>query len=192
MGRQIKRFAVIDLEATCWPNDYERDGQDQEIIEIGCVVLGGYAKKFEVLEEYQAFVRPLKSKISDFCTELTTITQADVDAAKPWYTVSVDFANLLRKHKISGWGSWGDFDRQLFERAAALYRIRNPLPPQHINLKLMTAMERGWNQELGLDRAMHRLGIPFEGTQHRALNDARATAEVFVRHVKEIWLWQKS
>ena len=69
-------YIVLDLEATC-----EKDNPhfNKEIIEIGAVKL---TDSFEIIDTYDAFVRPiLNPTLSAFCMELTTIQQSDVDAA---------------------------------------------------------------------------------------------------------------
>ena len=69
-------YIVLDLEATCW----KQKGKFQnEIIEIGAVCI---SNDKEILGEYCSFVKPQTHPIlSDFCTELTTIEQKDVDGA---------------------------------------------------------------------------------------------------------------
>lgn len=74
-----KHYLVIDLEATC-ADDGSIPDNEREIIEIGAVLVE--TAGLTTVEEYQSFVRPVQHPVlSPFCTELTTITQAEVDAA---------------------------------------------------------------------------------------------------------------
>ena len=70
-------YIVFDLEATC-----EKDSKNfqNEIIEIGAVKLNdGY----EITDEFSSFVKPIVNPIlTDFCMNLTSITQSDVDTAR--------------------------------------------------------------------------------------------------------------
>ena len=69
-------YIIVDLEATCWEN--RSDGKN-EIIEIGAVKVNDDQ---EIVSEYQQFVKPLKNPIlSEFCKELTSIQQTDVENA---------------------------------------------------------------------------------------------------------------
>jgi inhibitor of KinA sporulation pathway (predicted exonuclease) len=65
---------VIDFECTC-----ERDASDfpHEIIEFPVVVVD--RRDMVVVAEFQSYCRPvLNPVLSEFCTELTGITQAQV------------------------------------------------------------------------------------------------------------------
>lgn len=69
-------YIIFDLEATCWENDHKRQN---EIIEIGAVKLN---EGLKTVSDFQIFVKPaLSPQLSDFCKRLTSISQADVDAA---------------------------------------------------------------------------------------------------------------
>lgn len=67
---------IIDLEATCW-NDRPPKGQENEIIEIGVCIMD--AKTGMVSKNEGILVKPQYSKVSLFCTELTSITQEMLD-----------------------------------------------------------------------------------------------------------------
>ncbi|MFW5667426.1 MAG: exonuclease domain-containing protein, partial [Coleofasciculus sp.] len=76
MSRKIDQILVIDVEATCWQGK-PPPGQESEIIEIGVCLLdchSHYAVKTESI-----LVKPERSTVSEFCTELTTLTQEQVD-----------------------------------------------------------------------------------------------------------------
>lgn len=62
---------IIDLEATCWEGDVP-PGQVNEIIEIGVCVLN--TGTLERTEKRSILVRPERSKVSEFCTRLTSLT----------------------------------------------------------------------------------------------------------------------
>ena len=69
-------YIIVDLEATCQENN--RDFEN-EIIEIGAVKLND---SFKYVDEFDIFVKPkLNPILSDFCKNLTSIKQEDVDGA---------------------------------------------------------------------------------------------------------------
>src|SRR5690606_20200970 len=75
---QHRDYLVIDLEATC-DNAGAVPKREMEIIEIGAVLVD--RTSFEPIAEFQTFVRPVRHpKLTRFCQELTSITQAQVDA----------------------------------------------------------------------------------------------------------------
>jgi inhibitor of KinA sporulation pathway (predicted exonuclease) len=67
---------VVDVEATCWEGQ-PPPGQVSEIIEIGLTVVD--LEQRARLAKHRILVRPQRSKVSAFCTELTSLTQDEVD-----------------------------------------------------------------------------------------------------------------
>jgi inhibitor of KinA sporulation pathway (predicted exonuclease) len=67
------------------------------------------------VERRDILVRPLRSTVSAFCTELTTLTQVDVEAA---VRLAQACQGLAQEHHASSrlWTSYGDYDRQQFMR----------------------------------------------------------------------------
>ena len=80
MARKLDRILVVDIEATCWEGD-PPPGQISEIIEIGLGVLD--VATLARVEQRDILVRPVCSTVSSYCTQLTTLTQADVDGGMP-------------------------------------------------------------------------------------------------------------
>lgn len=80
-------YIILDLEATCWRD--RASGNQSEIIEIGALKIDDHKM---LLGEFSAFVKPkLHPKLSEFCTELTTIEQGDIDQAQDFKTVIRNF-----------------------------------------------------------------------------------------------------
>ena len=71
MSQRLDAVLVVDVEATCWKGATP-PGETSEIIEIG-VCLADVATG-ERRERESILVKPTRSGISAFCTELTTIT----------------------------------------------------------------------------------------------------------------------
>ena len=166
------RYIVVDLEATCW----ERDSTPErmEIIEIGAVCLMPDTE--EMLREFCAFVRPMTSpQLSEFCTQLTSIRQEDVDSADSFETVFPRFLDWIGEEPFR-LVSWGRYDLDQFRRECK--RCRLPFPTEfksHIDLKKVFARARRINP-VGLKAALDLLGIPLVGTHHRGIDDAKSTA----------------
>lgn len=187
MSKLLDKILVIDLEATCWRGD-PPEGQVSEIIEIGLCVLD--VASLKRLENPSIIVRPECSTISEYCTALTTLTQADVDAG----LALADACQLLReryrsKHRV--WASYGDYDRWQIEVACRRIGLESPFGSRHINVKSLFALTHGLPREVGLDRAMHMMGWPLEGTHHRggddAWNVARILGQILLAARKEPW-----
>jgi len=170
------RYLVLDLECTCWPkNDPNR--QKHEIIEIGAVLLN---ENYNYVEEFTQFVKPFNNPtLTKYCTDLTSITQKDIDSA-PTLREAVD---RLKKWMISSKGvvfcSWGYFDKEQLFDECNLSLIDYPFDDKHINIKEYFSKIMHRKKRTGLQKALRILDIQFEGTPHRAVFDALMTAKVF-------------
>ena len=108
-------FICCDLEGTCWDSGPLQPVQrkETEIIEIGAVRMD---RDRTIIDEFQTFVRPQRhAELSTFCTDLTGITQADVDAAPPLPEAMAGFAAWIG-NPDSVLVSWGAFDRNQIRR----------------------------------------------------------------------------
>lgn len=165
-------FIILDVEATCSKegNSVIVPRGEGEIIEIGALVV---SPELVVLSEFSQFVRPVRHPVlSEFCTELTTITQRDVDGAQPFPAVARALALWAQWSEVTWWGSWGYYDRDQFTRDALHHAVPDPLPQPHVNIKEAFG-DRQHRRSMGLGRAVRRAGLDFEGTAHRGIDDAR-------------------
>lgn len=162
---------VIDLEATC-SNDESITGSNMEIIEIGACWVN---PEGEILDTFQSFVRPVVNRIlTPFCTELTTITQDEVDGAPTFDQVAPLLKEFAIKHleENSIWTSWGNYDRSQFEHDSVRHKVENPVAHlSHTNLKKIFAKKRKIKR-VGMISALQIAGLEHTGAHHRALDDA--------------------
>lgn len=168
MAEKREIIIVIDVEATCW-KESPPPGQEKEIIEIGICPLE--ATTGERLPTRSIIVKPEKSTVSDFCTQLTTLTQEQVNKG---ITLN-EACSILEQEYLTRsrtWASWGDYDRRQFEKECKLKNITYPFGPNHVNIKRRFAREQNLSQEVELIEALQLLGLKFEGTYHRAVDDA--------------------
>lgn len=159
---------VIDVEATCW-EDSPPDGQVSEIIEIGlCVVDLAACKR---VARHGILVRPERSSVSPFCTELTGWTQQEVERG---VTLAEACRILEREHcaRSRPWASWGDYDRKQFERQCAAGQADYPFGARHINAKAVFTEVYGLRRRPGMAQALQIAGLPLEGRHHRGVDDA--------------------
>ncbi len=168
MARRLDRILVIDIEATCWQGA-PPPGEENEIIEVGATTLD--PETLERGDKESFLVRPVRSRVSPFCTELTTLTQEQVDRGVSLAEVCELLVERFRSRQRT-WASYGDYDRQKFERQCAREGLPYPFGPTHLNVKNLFALARGLRREVGMARALHIAGLPLEGTHHRGDDDA--------------------
>jgi DNA polymerase-3 subunit epsilon len=159
------RFVVIDFETTGFsPRSGDR------IIEIGAVeVLNG-----KITREYQTLINP-SIKISEIIQSVTSITNAMVSKAptsKTEIPKLLDFISdgILVAHHI-------EFEIKFLRAECELLGLDNPL----YSISTLCTLKRA--RRLFPTLTSHKLGdllkrfsIPVNGSLHRALPDARATA----------------
>ncbi|EES18178.1 ERI1 exoribonuclease 2 [Sorghum bicolor] len=176
-------FVVIDFEATC------QEGSviyPQEIIEFPSVLVDGATGR--TLSTFRTYVRPRHHpRLTDFCRDLTGITQGDVDAG-------VTLAEALGMHDrwLEAHGAklgklavvtWGDWDcRTMLEGECRFKGIEKPhYFDDWINLRLPFSAAFGvGNVRFTLQDAIRKAGLQWEGRLHCGLDDALNTAHLLV------------
>ncbi|MFD5967313.1 exonuclease domain-containing protein [Streptomyces sp. NPDC060311] len=182
---------VIDLEATCWQGQ-PPPGAVSEIIEIGLAVVDLDAR--ERVARHRILVRPTRSRVGAFCTELTGITQGEADRG---VSLAQACETLVRDHGagVRHWASWGDYDRKQLVRQCAADGIAHPFghPAEraHINAKAVFADAHGLRRRPGMARALEIAGLPLEGRHHRGVDDAWNIAALVLR-LADVGAWPGS
>jgi inhibitor of KinA sporulation pathway (predicted exonuclease) len=169
-------YLIVDVEATCSESGTV-PSHEMEIIEIGAVMQS--SRTFEIESEFQTLVRPVRHpELTAFCTELTRITQYDVISA-PHFQQALE-AMKQWMYTFEDWlfCSWGDYDRNQFIQDCVYHRLDYPFSSGHLNLKAEFSRTLGLQKKLGIAEAVRRVGLDFEGSHHRGLDDARNIAQV--------------
>ncbi|MFO7904156.1 MAG: exonuclease domain-containing protein [Planctomycetota bacterium] len=163
-------YLVIDLEATCCDSETVPQGET-EIIEIGAVMAD--ARSLQPVDEFGAFVRPVRHPIlTEFCSQLTSITQQQVDGAMGFPDVLVGLIQWAAAYPNHLFSSWGEYDRKQLARDCSFHRVRYPFE-DHLNVKRCFAKAMGLRKPDGMAPALRRVGLPLQGTHHRGIDDAR-------------------
>ncbi|WP_186173044.1 3'-5' exonuclease, partial [Burkholderia gladioli] len=126
------------------------------------------------------FLTQINPQLTLFCSELTGITQHDVDAA-PLFPVAADeLRAFVAKHQQAGsvWVSWGAYDRKQLERDSARHSVAMPIALPHQNVKRLFARRQRIGKEVGMVKACELVGLTLAGTHHRALDDALNVARL--------------
>ncbi|KAL6111007.1 eri2 [Pungitius sinensis] len=195
---------VIDFESTCWR---EKKNSTQEIIEFPAVLLN--TSTGEIQSEFHAYVQPQEHPVlSEFCTELTGITQSQVEAGIPLHICLSRFSRWLQKlqlemgvvfpnraqrssapspsQKLCAFVTWSDWDLGVclqFEcKRKQLHK------PDVLNswIDLRSTYRLFYDRKpKGLNGALQDLGIQFSGREHSGLDDSRNTARLAARMMRD-------
>ncbi|MCU0428768.1 MAG: exonuclease domain-containing protein [Cytophagaceae bacterium] len=172
------KYIIVDLEATCWE---EKHSFPQEVIEIGAVKIN---KQNSITSEFVSFVKPVRHPLlSNFCRQLTSIEQSQVDQAplfpeaihafRQWITQEEDEYILC---------SWGFYDRKQLHAECCFHGLDAEWLSPHISLKHRYAEIKQLNRPVGMKTALTMEGLPLVGTHHRGIDDARNIAQVFLKN----------
>jgi len=173
-------FLVVDLEATC-NNDGSIPKEEMEIIEIGAVMYD--RKQMRVISEFDTLVRPTRNPIlSEFCKELTTITQNKVCEAPKFTEAFPKFIEWYESFNPVDnrilFSSWGEYDKNQMLRDCAFHGIKYPFGVKHLNIRKYFSHVHKKGRLVGVKKALRNIGLGFEGTHHRGIDDARNIARL--------------
>ncbi|CAL8330665.1 unnamed protein product [Merluccius merluccius] len=194
---------VIDFESTCWK---EKNNYGQEIIEFPAVLLN--TSTGEIDSEYHTYVQPQEHPVlSDFCTELTGITQRQVEAGVPLHICLSRFSRWLRAlqlqkglafpgeqppsapsvpQKPCAFLTWSDWDLAVCLQYEC--KRKQLHKPDMLNswIDLRATYRLFYNRKpKGLNGALQDLGIQFSGREHSGLDDSRNTAQLALRMMRD-------
>lgn len=176
-------IVVLDFEATC-----QRGGapEPQEVIEFPSVLVS--LRERAVLDSFSSFVRPVAHpQLSEFCRELTSIRQEDVDGAPV-------FAEVLARHQawLAGHGltadnfafvTCGDWDlvSMLPRQCVAAGLSVAALPRAYrrwVNIKEVFVGTVRKAKSNGMTSMLRSLGLELVGTHHRGIDDCHNIARI--------------
>ena len=180
MRRDNSKVLVVDLESACWMG-HPPNGQSNEIIEIGLSVLD--VKSLTIEDSVSYIVKPRHSKISSFCTKLTTITQEMVDNGEDLKVVT---PKIIKKYGSQRylWASYGEYDKNQMKHYCNMHNAIYPFSDMHLNLKTFASMFYGI-KEVGMEELLKNLDIPLEGTHHRGVDDSYNLAKILIEILKK-------
>lgn len=168
----IDQTIIIDVESTCEKN---KEGFTNEIIEIGMADSMGRGIP-------SIFIKPQHSKVTSFCTSLTTLTHEEIEEKG---LLPQEAYRKLESivSKYNKWASYGYYDKEMFDKMNKLYGVRLQLP-EHINVRLLFAQKvLGSNDPQKAPKnpkdALEMMGEKFHGVNHRGEDDAINIANLY-------------
>ena len=95
-------FVVVDFEATCDTSTNKAKyklGYPHEIIEFPAVLVSAREKK--IVDVFHSFVRPTQIRaLSEYCRNLTKISQHTADKAEAFGVVHREFLSWMAHHEL--------------------------------------------------------------------------------------------
>ncbi|EEB15175.1 3' histone mRNA exonuclease, putative [Pediculus humanus corporis] len=180
-------YVVIDFEATCDNKKIDR----QEIIEFPAVLVN--SKKQKIEDCFRMYCKPrINPKLSQYCMELTGITQEQVDNAETFDKVLSHYNNWLKKHNLGTKNKRyavvtdGNWDMSKFLVSQCHYS-NVPIPKwgkTWVNLKktFKNFYQKGENR-ICLKTMLEMLNMEFIGRPHCGLDDAKNIARILLKMI---------
>lgn len=165
------KVICFDMEMCCWE---DRPGTG-EIISIGLCELNLASQ--EISRDTHYVVKPQSDRVSDFCQELTGISQRMVDRqGRPLEDVMATISkNFGTKRPYAAWGT----DAQYLARQCAAIGIISPIQTA-IDMGVLYKLRHLSDRSISLTAALERAGTTFEGKAHNALVDAKNLARLIL------------
>jgi len=187
------RYVTVDLEATCWQSQPQYQRANSEVIEVGAVAHTDVSRGTIIMDFFdhekiylkQLYIKPIKHPVlTDYCINLTGITQETIDHASYACEVYPQFIEWLTPHFLgSTMVSWGKYDWNMLKKEIEQQGLRFPFN-NHINLKEAFSEYEG-RRPKGLKKAINSLGWTFKGKQHSGMDDAFNTHLILKLLIKE-------
>ncbi|KRE22706.1 3'-5' exonuclease [Paenibacillus sp. Soil522] len=157
-----------------------------EVIEIGAVRLNS---SLEQVDEFSALIKPIYfSKLNSFIKKKTGIPQEDIDTASRFPKVIGDFTAWLNKSEAFLLFTWGGEDLKRIVYDTRMHKLDDSfwMAADYFDLLKGYIRYKNVTNDVSVEAALIDLEITPEGSAHRALDDARMTAEVLCKIFGEL------
>lgn len=146
---------------------------------------------FEAVGEFKMVIKPVKEPIlSDFCKNLTGISQADVEKGFDFNRGIDRFYEWIEQYKNNEkeviLHTWGNYDKILLQRNFRRNRCKNKEFSKIIHKNGIIDLQEKFLETLNLryfscslTEALTIIGETFEGIKHRSTDDARNMLKLY-------------
>lgn len=182
--RNVKLFLVLDFEANCSSNG----SHDHEICEFPAVLLN---EKGCIVSEFRTFVKPVRiAKMSKFATDLTGITDSDIESGLTWSEAISAFDKWCEKEGIHSLNcvvvTCGDWDlKTMYIRQLSITKTKKLIPKRvqllfdhWTNLKIAYSDFKKYDYLLGMDNMLFDANITLVGRHHSGIDDCKNIASL--------------
>ena len=183
-------LCVLDFEATCWNTNPKIDRQ--EIIEFPSMLYElNLSNEVIYLGEFSKYVKPILEPIlSNFCTELTGITQEQVNNANIIQKVYNEHFTWLKSNTpaeaeiyIVTCGAW-DLKTMLPKEVKNKKLHYHQVYKRYINIK--NEFEYLYKKKAGgMVQMLNFLNLELDGRHHSGIDDTKNIAKILLRIISD-------
>lgn len=180
-------YIIYDLEFTV----IRKQEWLAEIIEIGAVKVKEIDGRLQIADTFQTFVKPIRdSSFTAHTTSFTGITLQDIQNAPPLTAAIEAFRSWIGSEPYY-MCAWGPDDKYQLVKSCNEHKVPLDWICNHNDIQKQFSKKNSTDatfRQIGLKRALEMLEIPFEGSHHRAVDDAINTAKVFIASFADLVL----
>lgn len=181
INKNFNFLNIIDIECTCWNEEFPQGDQVRETIEIGICEIDVKQKKVTRKDSY--LIKPIASEINPFCTSITGYTPKDLENgltfAEAIERVKEEY-QVQRRYNLS----WGGFDLRVLLDNCRYFNVKPPFyEGSWINIKPIICLRAGMGKSGGESKTLEVLGMKFEGIPHKGIWDAYNTARMVIKTI---------
>ncbi|WP_168121532.1 3'-5' exonuclease [Paenibacillus sp. HB172176] len=150
-----------------------------EVIEIGAVRLDS---SLQAVDEFTAFIKPVYfAKLNSFIQKKTGIPQEAINTAERFPSVIKNFLSWLSRSPDPLIITWGGEDLKRIVLDTRMHKMDDHywMTTPYYDLLKGFLRYRGLTNDVSVEAALLELGLSSDGSAHRALDDARMTADIF-------------
>ncbi|MFC3885988.1 exonuclease domain-containing protein [Bacillus songklensis] len=179
----VKQFVFFDFEMLC--SDKGMPFSDMEGIRLGAVKYDIETQKISYFDRY---IRPVKrAPLSQFCKELTKISDSDLVDASGFKAVFEDFLAWIGGVKKSRFFSWSTSDLSRLKMDAEKHEIPlttiKKIEKRYIDFQAIFT-KRVSRNNLSVENALGLYGLSFIGEKHNPMYDAYNTLRIYLSFLK--------
>ena len=186
MSERVSYYVILDFEATC---DEKRPPRPQEIIEFPSVIIDASTR--QIISEFRQYVKPKHHpELSEFCTQLTGISQAKVNNGCSVFEAVQRYNKWLAENGLIGdnfiiitCGNW-----DLGTMYPAQCKTTGLMPESHfkrwVNIKDEYRDHYG-RKSGGMMSMLEHMGIEHTGRHHSGIDDCRNIAQIWIQLLNE-------
>lgn len=178
----MSTYIIFDLEMCKVPKGPAREifHSGSELIQIGAVAMN---EDFKIVDSFKTFVKPEFGRVDSYITNLTGITQKDVESAPKAEVALRNFYNWLPKDAVLV--TWSDndvkqIDKELEFKSIDLPEIYDYLD-ESIDCQEIFSDKMDTDSIYRLSEALMIANVDFDENIHDALTDAKNTALLFAK-----------
>ncbi len=181
-------YGFLDIEMSCdghivngrFIDDGRMHFSKREIISVGFIVSDD---KYNIKNRYYSNVKPMINPVlSDYCKQLTGLSQEEVDKGKKCNNAIGDIRNLCSSYSVDYIFTYGNADKDILnltcqkyrkkfnENVVNIYVVRDKIVD--VKPAILEGIGVKGKHSPGLESVREQLEIKKKGTLHNALDDA--------------------